>query len=1047
MNEESHKPFRLIEYFAKHRLAAHVLMFTVFLAGAWALTRLNTQLLPNIRFNIVTVTVAWPGASPEEVESAIIHPLEEQLQNVAGIKKMSAIANLGVGKVVINFKANIPLSEAIAEVRDKVSLLRNLPQTARKPVISSSKVYDPVARVIISANDDVQALRPWALRFKKELLEKGIARVEINGAPEQSIYVDLSPSTLAMMKSSLPQLGEKINARSQDVTAGTIGSKEGGRQLRSQQQQKTAHDFGELPIITGDQSLLVHLNELATVTLAHPDKSGMVYYQGKPAVDLTLFRDRGGDTLKSAAILYRWHKEIQHQLPQGMQVHIYFEIWRYVKQRIELLLGNGLGGLFLIYLVLWLFLNRSVAWWVAVSIPISLSAALLLLVALGGSINMISLFAMIMSLGIIVDDTIVIAEQSVTELQAGKSPVDAVIAGAKRMVVPVLSSSLTTMAAFLPLLLLGGMYGDALVAIPRVVICVIFASLVECFLILPMHLQRSLAKPRISSSPKFKQKLQAWFEKLQHYHFPRLVSVAVRHYAITLSLCLASFMVVLGLLFSGYIAFNFFPQPPGTIVLADITFAAGSSDRKMVKVLTEVERAAYQADAVVKGRNKSIISRIVAFNHYSTDPYDIRSRSRSRTAALITELVPSDQRSVSNAQFIAQWYQAIPQSAMVENIQIGQRRPGPPGSDIDISLSGAKAPQLKQAALALTDKLKSYPGIYAVNDNLPFAQQELIFTLRPQAQALGLSVREVGRQLHAAFSGYLVQIFYDKDNEFEVRTRLDDPTRKQLAHLQDIPIVTKQGRIVPLDSVATLEYQQGFDSIYHLNRELTVNVAADVNPKLGNTNRILADITKNFLPAFIKEYSVEYKVKGRAEDQQSTLTEMLYLVIFALSLIYVILAWVSSSYIWPLFVMVAIPFGLEGAIVGHLLLMKDLTLLSLFGFFGLTGIVINDSIILLFRYKELVESGVERQQAIIQASTQRFRAVVLTSVTTIAALTPLLFETSLQAQFLIPMAISICFGLLFATALILIVIPALIHTYNHYYAFLEKAKLAKKQSL
>lgn len=1031
MKENNSNDRSLIALFAQHKVAATLLMVLVLFSGGWALLTMNTQFFPAFGLNVVTIRVSWPGASPIDVERVITNPIEDSLSALTNVKKSASLSSRGLSYISLQFKQGINMSVALSEVKNQVDQVRNLPQDALKPSISSLPLFERVAQVVITANDDVAALRYYAHQFKRQLIDRGIARIGLKGLPKQEIDIAMTPIQLAALKQSLIQLGNKIKARSQRFSAGVVGKASGGRQLRTDEQRRSVKDFASLPIATGDSTLLMPLMHLAHISWRHSANPKLAFYKGKPAINLVLYRSQKENALTSAKMLHRWRTELQQVLPKGMQVHVYEEFWQLIQERIHVLLKNGAGGLLLIFALLYLFLNTRSAFWVAMGIPISLAAALFVLKIMGGTINMISLFALIMSLGIIVDDTIVVAEQAISEFHAGASPLEAVIVGAKKMTIPVLASSLTTVAAFSPLLLLGGIYGAILVVIPRIIICVIVASLVECFFILPYHFKGGLQSMGANTGNRFQVAFTCWFEQLRFVHFRRLVELAIRNYWVTLSIGVAGFIVVMGLLTQGYVGFRFFPSPPSRSIYAEAVFVAGSSTQSMMKELVRMEQAAWKTNRLLKQRYGNVLKHVVMFTH------DASNRSRSmlvqsklRKGSLALELTSPADRDVTNQEFVKRWRSQLQLSSNVESLTISAVRAGPPGFDIDIGLSGVRAVLLKKAAVALKDKLRGIRGVSDIVDNLPYAQTEYLFALLPSAKSFGLTTREVARQLQAAYTGYLIQLFHQDKDEIEVRVRLDKTSRYQLGALERLPIVTPGGHVVPLNAVVTLQTKKSFDVLHHVDRQLTVNVTAEVDPAVANSNTILTDLKSGFLNNLKQRFGVRYAMKGVSRDQDKTLTEMKYYVVLALALIYVVLAWVSGSYSWPLFVMLAIPLGLEGAVIGHLLLGRDLTLLSLFGFFALTGIVINDSIILLLRYKELLAAEMTSTVAIVEASCQRFRAVVLTSLSTIAGLLPLLFERSLQAQFLIPMAISISFGLAFSTLLILIIIPAAIVAYE-----------------
>ena len=590
------------------------------------------------------------------------------------------------------------------------------------------------------------------------------------------------------------------------------------------------------------------------------------------------------------------------------------------------------------------------------------------------------------------------------------------------MWIPIATSSLTTLAAFAPLLFLSGIMGEILHAIPLVVVCVIIASLVECFLILPNHVMNSLEKTLSSPPPQFRIRLDHAFLQVKN-RYRQVLLWCMKHKLVIFSGVLVSILLSVGLITSNRLTFSFFPSPDSNTVSADITFNGGVSQEQMGDYLNQVEQAARHADRSLAS-SKPLITAIVQYFYQSTEPYN--TRNPKRIASIAVELISPEDRRITNQAFINQWQKRVKEVPWVEGVQINSSRKGMPGPDIEIAIYGVDSIQLKQAALELQDKLKKYQGVYNITDSMPFAQYEYVFKLNHEAQALGLTTQEIGSQVRAAFHGVLVQTFYKDQDRIDIRLKLEPNKQSELTSLENLPIKTSNNQVVPLASLVSIQQQKAFDSLQHLDGRQVISVNAEVDRGQANTRQILQSVVQDDLPRLMKKYGVSYTMKGRSMEEDQTLQEMKVAVCVMLIMIYIILAWASSSYVWPLLVMVAIPLGLQGAIWGHWLLGRELTILSLFGFCGLAGIVINDSIILLFRYKELLALGMKKTEAIVEASCQRMRPVLLTSITTIAGLFPLLFERSMQAQYLIPMAISICFGLVFATVLILVVIPALV---------------------
>lgn len=1014
-----------IGIFAQHRVAANLLMMVMILAGVLSLNRINTQFFPTFALDIITVSIEWRGASAEDVAESITRQVEQELRSVDYVKKMTSTSSYGMARVTLEFVEKSDMGQALDQVKDRIAQIRNLPTDSEEPEVTLVTNYESVARILItSETGDLASLRYLAHDIEHELLDRGISRINISGLPLEEIAIQLDKTKLEALGLNLDEVADRIAQLSQDLPAGEIGNDESTRQIRSLDQGRDVQAFAEFALQADFANGLVKLEDVATIERRPLRKQMNLFYQGQPAIELEFQRTENADSLESARVLEQWLDEKSGTLPEGVELKVYDASWQLIKERINLLLKNGLGGLLLVLGILFLFLHGRVAFWVALGIPVSFMAALAVLYALGGSINMISLFGLIMSLGIIVDDAIVVGEDAFAHYQSGEPSLTASEGGARRMLAPILSSSLTTISSFIPLMLISGVIGNILFDIPFVVICVIIASLIECFLILPGHLRHSFQNIHHAKPSAIRARLDKAFNYLRDDLFRPLVTNAVKNRGLTVSIAMALLIISFGLLAGGRISFNFFPSPEGTTVLANARFVAGtprSESDKFLQHLTEtLQQTDQQWDQPLVDVATSKLGAAGTAGGMSDAQVD------DRFASMQVELTSPDQRDVRNQTFINAWREKIVIPAGIETFTISERRGGPPGSDIDIRLTGGNTDNLKAAAKEVIEALQRYPGVSAIEDDLPYGQSQLIYRLKEQGEVLGLTVENVGRQLRSAYDGRLVQIFQDGDDEVEVRVMFPDSQRNTQASLDDFMIRLPDGGSVPLDSVVHFDARRGFDVLRHTDTRLAVHVTATVDSQVTNNNNILADLQEEFLPDLMARYGIQVVFEGRAEEQADTIGDMKQGTLLAFALIYIILAWVFASYGWPLVVMTAIPFGLIGALVGHWLLNIDLTILSLFGIFGLSGIVVNNAIILVTFFKNLREKGLETQNAIIEASVLRLRAVLLTSLTTIGGLTPLLFETSPQAQFLIPMAVSISFGLMFATILVLLVIPALL---------------------
>ncbi|UTW03701.1 efflux RND transporter permease subunit [Amphritea atlantica] len=1036
----NHGPLKnLITLFTQHRVAANLLMMLMILAGIWGLKKLNTQFFPTFELDIITIAVPWSGAAAEDVESSIILPIERELKSVNGIDALYSTATQGAASIRLELEEHSDVAYILDEVKQKVDGITNLPADAEKPIVQRVIRYDDIARILItSSSATAQELRILARQYERELLQRGIRKIDFIGLPEEEIAIQIPSSRLHELGLSLSDVAQIINQRSVDLPAGTAAQGDGSRQIRSLSQQRDVGGFSQLPLITTKDGRLLRLGDVATVDWRNQDNQTYLTYRGQPAIQLQLRRTEHEDTLKAARIMRDWLSERQTTLPPDIQLIAFDEGYEAIQDRINLLIKNGVGGLILVIATLFLFLNARVAFWVTVGIPVSFMATLAVLYGIGGSINMISLFGMIMALGIIVDDAIVVGEDTLTHLQMGEPGLEAAIGGAHRMLAPVMASSLTTIAAFLPLLLIGGIIGNILIDIPTVVICVIMASVVECFLILPGHLHHSLKNAADLHPSKTRIRLDNAFNNFKNGRFRSWVENAIRFRWVTVTTALAAFIIAIGLVGSGQIKFTFFPAVEMETLNANIQFTSGSSPDQVDNFLQHLDQTLRQTEQELGG---NLIKMALQIHRKTNSSRTSGGSSQGdEFGALYVQLTSIDSRAITNGEIISKWRSKIILPAGIEKFTIDLNRSGPPGKSLEVKLVGSDVEQLKAASLAVQDALSQYNGVSNVDDDLPFGKSQLIYELTPAGKTAGLTLNSLGRQLRSSFDGQLVQIFNQGEDEVEVRVVLPDSERDRFSALENLPILLPNGDSAPLANVVQFTDKQGLDRLQRVDGQLAIKITTDLDESVANANEIIADLGAGKLQQITSEFGVQASFEGRNKNQRETLADMKMGLLIALLLIFIILSWVFSSYSWPLAVMLAIPLGLTGAIAGHLLTGQNLTILSLFGFFGLSGIVINDSIVLITFFQKLRKEGMSIHSAIVEAACQRLRAVLLTSLTTIAGLTPILFETSLQAQFLIPMATSLVFGLAFGTLLILLVVPALL-------VILENGKALFKSTL
>ncbi|MFK7914027.1 MAG: efflux RND transporter permease subunit [Pseudomonadales bacterium] len=1011
----------MIERFARHPVAANLTMIAMILAGLWALRAMPTQLDPPADFPLVWVDVIWEGASAEDIEALVTTPVEHALKNLHGLRELRSRSVNGSVNIAAIFEHGADVSQGVDQIKQRVASIRNFPPGIETPVVRRLIDLEPISQLTITGAGAVHELVPLVRDMEQDLLGRGVEGVFYDGLPAEEIALLVGSQRLQQVGMTLTELAAAVRAVSQNVPAGALGAGQGAMQLRSLDQQRTAEGFAGLTINTG--SALVALGDIAEVV--RRAKPGQPYLTrgGKPAIQMLLWRDTSADAYGSAQLVEEWLGEVRPTLPQGVDITVSTDVWQLLGAQLKMIGKNGLSGLLLVIGVLYLFLNARAGWWVMVGIPVSFLLALAVFHAgFGYGISIIALIGLIMALGIVVDDAIVVGEDIVALHESGMSPDEAAVTGARRMFVPVVTSSLTTLAAFIPLLIVGGILGDVILALPTLLLCVIIASLVECFWVLPGHLRTSLAKVSPGSAPDWRRRFNQRFERFRDQRFMPVVERALSYPGATLATASGGVIIAVSLIAAGHVGLSLVTGFDFESLEANVSFSASATPAQKQRFVSELEAALTAIDTEHGGDNLVGWTTKHQLARFSGDRY-----TGEEYASVEAEYAFEEFRTITPATFIEQWQARVPRPAFVEQLSIGVQGGAAGGEpDITLVLKGDDIETLKAGAEELAAQLAGYPGVNNVTDNLPYGKEQVIFTVLPTGRSLGLSASEIGRQLRAAYSGQRVQIFNEADAELEVRVRLPDAERADLARLSQFPIATGDGSFVPLGNVAQLHNRRGIDLIRHTNGDMAVAVSAEVNSEVANAISLLSTVKEDVLPAILERYNLTYDLGGQSRADAELLSTMQFGGLLTLLLIYIILAWAFSSYLWPLAIMMAIPFGFTGAVLGHWIMDWDIAAMSLLAFFSLTGIVVNDSIVLISFLRRELATGTPLKAAIIESVRARFRAVLLTSLTTIAGLAPLLFESSTLSMFVTPIAITLCFGLALATGLVLIVIPALL---------------------
>jgi multidrug efflux pump subunit AcrB len=1021
----------IVALFATHPVAGNLLMMLMIVFGLFGLSNLNRQVLPDFNLDVINIVVAWPGASPQDVEENIIEAIEPEVRFIEDVDTVKSTAYEGRAEIGITFNEGADMSVALTDVQSAVSRITTFPSDIENPIVKQVIEADEVCRLVISGPFSEQAMKFHARRIRDDLLELGLSRIEIVGGRQSEIWVEVPETALRELDLSLNEVSARIAEASQDLPSGSIESGGRSRQIRSEGLARTPLEIGNIEVIARESGEKVRLRDIASIRESFKEGEVSQLLNGETSVGIIITRAKGVDSIEAQRKVEAYLEELRPTLPQSLRIDMYDIFAEAVAQRIDMLLWNGLTGLILVLAVLYLFLNGRIAFWVAAGIPISILASLGCMYVIGVSLNMISLFAVIMGLGIIVDDAIVVGEHTETLHRRGMSPEEATLHGAKRMFAPVMAASLTTIAAFFPLLMVGATIGKIIGDMPLTVILVIIASLVECFFVLPLHLRGALQRLDSAGGPKV-GRFHLAFNHFRDTHFSRFVESAydLRYSAVTAAVC--ALVLSIFVLISGRVQFEFFATPEPDMVFGNFSLSPGTPRSKTVEMMAELERAAYATEAKLTNGQGGVIAFAIASIAAREGRANEKETGGDHMGGYTIEFTPGDRRLVRNNTFLRAWEDEIRPIAGVEKIVLSERSDGgPPGKDLDIRVSGAELEVLKQAAMDIREALRDMPGTMAIEDDLPWGKQEIIMELTPAGRAMGFTTEMVARQVRNSFEGAIAKRFPRDEEEVIVRVLLPKDS-KNTGSIRDLYLLTPVGNRAPggnrvaLTEVVNLSTRVGFSIVKRQDGVRQVAITADVDKEVTTSNAVLSSFELNYADDLRRKHGVVIEYKGRAEEQAGAVEDVRNAALVALATMYIILAWVFSSYRAPIIVMSIIPFGLIGAVLGHFVMGFNLGMLSIFALVGLAGVMINDSIILVTAVRRLIEEGHSMRDAVLGGSRDRLRPVVLTTLTTIGGLTPLLFETSLQAQLVQPLAITLVFGMLVSPLLVLGFVPALL---------------------
>ncbi len=1027
------KPSGLIAWFACNPVVANLLMLLIISAGLVSALTISKDMFPLTEMHKLQINAPYPGAAPIEVEKGVILPIESALQGLKGIKKIQSTARRDAASIELEIENDEDLNEVMAQVKNRMDSIVNFPQHLETPTIIQVEPEKWVIGVAVSGDIDARNRKVLGQQMRDELLAlPEVKKVKLWGVKDYEIAIEVSEQRLRELNLTLDEVARTLRLSSLDLPAGMIKTQGGNLLLRTEGKAQRGEDYAGVVLRSHADGTQLLLSDVATITDGFVESDAMMRFDRGASLGLGIFSVGNQDLLSIDKAVKRYIEQKQKTLPDGLHISPYFATSFYLKGRLDMMLNSLAFGAVLVCLVLGLFLNLQVAAWVMVGIPVSFLGAFWLMPVNPYPVNITipSLFAFIMVLGIVVDDAIVIGESIYSEAKnvarkngenAAVCSRDTVIRGAQKVAVPATIGVLTTIAAFAPMLFVGGKVAAVFESIAVVVILCLLFSLIESKWILPAHLVGLRLghsdRARFTFITRLQRATDRGLTRFVNGIYLPLLNRCLRNRYTTLAVFLAFLMIAVTAVRSGIVHFEFFPNVPSDGVRAKIVMHDGASPKQLRDTLLAVEAAAYQVDQDYRQAHPEappLIDHVMLYTENDT------------TASAMVPLSKSEDRQMTSVEFEQRWRQAAGPLVGVREQRYYATTSAGGGANINLSLSGSDPHQLGLAAKALQDKLSEYEGVYDIHNSQGVGSQEVKIHLKPYAHQLGINLADVARQVRQAFYGEEVQRLQRGSDTLKVMVRYPLAERRSLASLEKMQIRTRSGNAVAIDEVADIQLGQGITAITRIDRRRTVTITANTDAEKVQTGKVIQELTGAFIPQLLGQYpTVSFGLSGASLDQQKLMQRIALCFAASLFFIYALLAIPLRSYVQPLVIMAIIPFGFIGAVIGHVIFGVAISMMSLFGLVALAGVVINDSLILVEFANRERQQGSALESALLTAGKHRFRAIVLTTLTTFVGLLPILFETSLQAKFVIPMALSLGFGIVFATAITLILIPCL----------------------
>ncbi|WP_299796071.1 efflux RND transporter permease subunit [uncultured Shewanella sp.] len=1010
----------VIAWFARNSVAANLLMWVLIIGGLFSAVLINKEVFPSFELNYLRISVAYPGAAPQEIEEGINIKIEESIQDINGIKKVTSVASEGMGSVTIEVEDSYDPQDILDEAKLRIDAISTFPDNIEKPNIYRIKPENNVIWVSVYGDMDLHEMKELAKSIREDITAlPSVTRAEVTGVREYEIGIELSEDKLREYGLSFAQVAQAVRNSSIDLPGGSIRAQDGDILLRTKGQAYTGDDFSNIVVSTRPDGSRIMLPQVATIKDGFEERLEYTRFNGLPAaiIEVTSVDDQNALDISQEVKAYIEQK--RETLPASAKLDTWGDLTHYLKGRLNMMLSNMFYGAMLVFIILALFLEIRLAFWVMMGLPVCFLGAMLLMPMepFSLSINMLTLFAFILVLGIVVDDAIVIGESAYTEIERHGHSLDNVVKGAKKVAMPATFGVLTTIAAFMPMLMVSGPQGIIWKSIGMIVILCLLFSLVESKLILPAHLAHMKPlKPRsqLGRFGRFKAKLNDKVQYFIHHQYRVFLERCIRQRYNVVATFIGVLILSIALVVSGKVRWVFFPDIPSDFIQVQLEMDEGSSESNTLKVVKEIEEALYTMN-----------SRMEADNGYPVVKHSFINMSSRTSAFIFAELTKGEDRDVDGVTIATAWREQLPELIAVKKLNINAST-NESGGDISFRLTSSNLEQLSQASTELKQKLKSYEGVYDIADNFSSGSHEIRLQIKPEAEAQGLTLSDLASQVRYGFYGFEAQRILRNKEEVKVMVRYPLEQRRTVGHLENMMIRTPSGISVPFSTVAEIELGDSYSSITRVDGRRAITITANADKNKVEPSKIVAEIQKEFMPYLEGQYpQISTSLDGGSADEQSALVSLMQGFFFALFTIYALMAIPLKSYSQPLIIMSVIPFGMIGALFGHFILGLSMSILSLCGIVALAGVVVNDSLILVDFVNKARSQGQSITQAAIESGCYRFRAIILTSLTTFVGLVPIIMEKSLQAKIVIPMATSLAFGILFSTVVTLVLVPLL----------------------